>query len=136
MTGPGTDRVIRLRRNLQPFGRTRPELLPDEHSTIGNHFEVAKSPTVLADRVEAELTVSRTLRMESVLVAGHRELTGARADRFRAAAETAEEMRNSSPLQVRIQGDGFAVGVLGDQRPGVPGRWSLRVADRHPAGRR
>ncbi|MGY4929298.1 hypothetical protein [Streptomyces sp. 900105755] len=55
--------------------------------------------------------------MDSVLVAGHRELTGARADRFRAAAETAEVMRNSCPLQVRIQGDGFAGGVHATSGP-------------------
>ncbi|MFJ9559276.1 hypothetical protein ACIRQQ_04425 [Streptomyces fuscichromogenes] len=45
MTGPGADLAIRLPERLQLSGRTRPELLPDEHSTIGTHFEVAMSPT-------------------------------------------------------------------------------------------
>ncbi|MEU9454326.1 hypothetical protein [Streptomyces sp. NPDC048277] len=110
MTGPGTDITIRLPEDLQLSSRTRPELLPDEHSTIGNYFEVAMSPTDLAGRVDTELTVSGTLRVDSVLVAKHRELQGARAGQFRAAAEIAEEMRRSCPLQVRIQDNRFVDG--------------------------
>ncbi|MFF5138888.1 hypothetical protein ACFY6U_03895 [Streptomyces sp. NPDC013157] len=110
MTGCGTDLAILLPEQLQLSSRTRPELLPDEYSTIGNHFEVAMSPTDLAGRVDAELTVSGTLRIDSVLVAEHRELTGARADRFRAAAETAEAMRQSRPLSVEIRDNRFVDG--------------------------
>lgn len=44
-------------------------------------------------------------------------MTGTRVDRFRAAAETAEEMRNSCPLRVRIQGNGFADGVHATSGP-------------------
>ena len=110
MTGPGTDLTIRLPEQLQLSSRTRPELLPDEHSTLGNYFEVAMSPTDLAGRVDTDLTVSRTLRTDSGLVSKHRELAGARADRFGAAAETAEMTRKSCPLSVRIRDNRFVDG--------------------------
>ncbi|MFJ8490343.1 hypothetical protein ACIRBZ_18580 [Streptomyces sp. NPDC094038] len=110
MTGPGTDLAIRLPEQLQLSCRTRPELLPEEHSTVGNYFEVAMSPTDLAGRVDTDLTASRTLRTDSVLVAKHRELTGARAGRFGAAAETAEMMRTSCRLSVEIRDKRFVDG--------------------------
>ncbi|MFF4115893.1 hypothetical protein ACFY0P_20790 [Streptomyces sp. NPDC001714] len=117
MTGPGTDLAARLPERLQLSGRTRPELLPDEHSTIGNHFEVAVSPTDPAGRVDTDLTVSGTLRTESVLVAEHRVSTGARAGQFRAALKIAKEMRKSCPLSVGIQDDRFADGILATSGP-------------------
>ncbi|MER6537327.1 hypothetical protein ABT215_26740 [Streptomyces sp900105755] len=110
MAGSGTDLDIRLPERLRLSSRTRPELVPDEHATIGNCFEVAVSPRDLAGRVDSELTVSEKLRIDSVIVAHHRELTGAPADRFRAAAETAEEARKSCPPQVRIQDNRFVDG--------------------------
>ncbi|MFJ9559275.1 hypothetical protein ACIRQQ_04420 [Streptomyces fuscichromogenes] len=48
--------------------------------------------------------------MDSVLVARRRELTGARAGLFEAAAELAEEMRKSCPLYARIQDNRFVDG--------------------------
>ncbi|MEU6200471.1 hypothetical protein [Streptomyces sp. NPDC047061] len=110
MTGPGTDLFIRLPGELQLSSRTRPGLLPDEHSTIGNYFEMAMSPTDLAGRIDTDLRVSGMLRIDSVLVSRHRELTGVRAGRFRAAAELTEEMRKSCPLYVRIQDNRFVDG--------------------------
>ncbi|GGN00535.1 hypothetical protein [Streptomyces fuscichromogenes] len=110
MTGPGTDLTIRLPEQLRLSSRTRPELLPDEHSTIGNYFEVAMSPTDPAGRVDTDLTVSGKLRTDSVLVARHRELTGARAGRFGAAAELAEKMRKCCPLYAWIRGNRFVDG--------------------------
>lgn len=110
MHGPGTDLTLRLPEVLQLSSRTRTELLPDEHSTIGNYFEVAMSPTDLAGRVDSELTVSGTLRVDSVLVAKHRELRGERAGRFDLAKEIAEDMRKACPLYVTIEGNHFVDG--------------------------
>ncbi|MFD3586232.1 hypothetical protein [Streptomyces sp. NPDC058683] len=104
-TGPGTDHSIRLPEQLQLSGRTRPELLPYERSIIGNQFEVSLPPTDPAGRIDTDLMVSGTLRTDSVLVAAHRELRGARAGRFKAAAENAEARRNSCPLLVAVQGN-------------------------------
>ncbi|MER7178111.1 hypothetical protein ABT404_01195 [Streptomyces hyaluromycini] len=52
MNGPGTDLVICLPEQLQLASRTRHGILPDGHSTTGNHFEAAMSPTDMADRVD------------------------------------------------------------------------------------
>ncbi|MEV6759516.1 hypothetical protein AB0N16_02485 [Streptomyces sp. NPDC051105] len=57
MTGPGTDLVIRFPEQLRLSGRTRPELLPDEPSAIGYHFESAMSPTDLTYPIDTGLTV-------------------------------------------------------------------------------
>jgi hypothetical protein len=110
MSGPGTEIEIRLPDNLQISSRTRTGLLPGEHSTIGNYFEVAMSPTDLAGRVDTSLSVSGTLRIDSVLVAKHRELKGARADQFTRAAEIAEGMRKACPLYVTIHENRFVDG--------------------------
>jgi hypothetical protein len=110
ISGPGTDLTLRLPEVLQLSSRTRTELLPDEHSTIGNYFEVAMSPTDLAGRIDTELSVSGTLRIDSVLVAKHRELQGERASYFEAAKEIAEDMRKACPLYVTIEDNRFVDG--------------------------
>jgi hypothetical protein len=110
MSGQGTDLGLRLPEVLQISSRTRTELLPDEHSTIGNYFEVAMSPTDLAGRVDTELSVSGTLRIDSVLVAKHRELRGERAGHFELAKEIAEDMRKACPLYVTIEDNRFVDG--------------------------
>ncbi|MFD4506312.1 hypothetical protein [Streptomyces sp. NPDC058457] len=83
------------------------------------------SPTCLAARVDTELTVSGMLRIDSVLVAKRRELSGVRAGRSKAAAEMAQETRKSCPLYVRIQGhrfvDGFGPFADGIHATGGPG---------------
>ncbi|MET8976331.1 hypothetical protein ABZX85_12015 [Streptomyces sp. NPDC004539] len=118
VSGPGTELTLRLPETLQLSSRTRTELLPDEHSTIGNYFEVAMSPTDLAGRVDTELSISGTLRIDSVLVARHRELRGARADRFEAAKEIAEDMRKACPLYVTVEDNRF-VGGFGPWADGI-----------------
>lgn len=110
MRGPGTDLTITLPDVLQLSSRTRAELLPDEHSTIGNYFEVAMSPTDIAGKIDTELTVSGTLRVDSVLVARHRELRGARADKFAAALDVAAKMREACPLHLTIEDNRFVDG--------------------------
>ncbi|MFJ9630726.1 hypothetical protein ACIRU8_23755 [Streptomyces sp. NPDC101175] len=110
LTGPGTDLTLRLPEVLQLSSRTRTELLPDEHSTIGNYFEVAMSPTDLAGRIDTELSISGTMRIDSVLVARHRELRGERADRFEAAKEIAAALRKACPLFVTIEDNRFVDG--------------------------
>ena len=110
MAGPETDLTLRLPEELQLSSRTRTELLPDEHSTIGNFFEVAMSPTDLAGHVDTELIVSGSLRIDSVLVAKHRELQGQRADYFAIAKEIAEDMRRACPLFVTIENNRFVDG--------------------------
>lgn len=110
MSGPGTDLTIRLPEVLQLSSRTRTELLPDEHSTIGNYFEVAMSPTDLAGQVDVDLVVSGTLRVDSVLVAKHRELRGEKADNFAIAKEIAADMRTACPLQITIEDNRFTGG--------------------------
>lgn len=101
-SGPGTALTLRLPDVLQLSSRTRVELLPDEHSTVGNYFEVAFSPADLSGRMDAGMSVSGTLRVNSVLVAKHRELRGAAADRFTAATRVAAEMRKACPLILSI----------------------------------
>ncbi|MGX9887878.1 hypothetical protein [Streptomyces sp. NPDC002276] len=118
MSGPGTDLTIRLPEVLQLSSRTRAELFSDEHSTIGNYFEVAMSPTDLAGQVDSELVVSGTLRMDSVLVAKHRELQGERAEHFAAAKEIADDMRKACPLDVTIE-DNHIVDGFGPWADGI-----------------
>lgn len=110
LSGPGTELKLRLPDALQLVSRTRLELLPDEHSTVGNYFEVAMSPTDLAGKIDPDLSISGSLRIDSVLVAKHRELKGVRADRFTAAAEIAEEMRKACPLYVTVVDNRFVDG--------------------------
>ena len=110
LSGPGTELKLRLPETLQLVSRTRLKLLPDEHSTVGNYFEVAMSPTDLAGLIDTDLSISGFLRIDSVLVAKHRELKGVRADRFTAAAEIAEEMRKACPLYVTIVDNRFVDG--------------------------
>ncbi|MDX8055694.1 hypothetical protein SK571_40495 [Lentzea sp. BCCO 10_0798] len=111
-SGPGTKLALRLPEVLQLSSRTRVDLLPDEHSTVGNYFEVAFSPADLAGRLDAGMSVSGTLRVDSVLVAKHRELRGRTADQFTAATRVAEEMRRACPLNLSIV-DSRIVGGLG-----------------------
>lgn len=113
LSGPDTALKVRLPEVLQVVGRTRLNLLPDEHSTLGNYFEVAMSPTDKAGRIDSELSVSGTCRIDSVLVAKHRELRGARASSFPAAAEIADKLRKACPLQVVIE-DSRIVDGLGE----------------------
>lgn len=77
------------------------------------------SPTDLTGRIGIDLRVFWTLRMDSVLVAGHRELRGARVGRFRAAAEIAEAIGKSCPLQVASR-DNRSVDGLGPFTDGIP----------------
>lgn len=112
LSGPDTALKLRLPDVLQLSSRTRLTLLSDEHSTAGNYFEVAFSPTDLAGRVDSDLSISGSLRIDAVLVAKHRELKGAKAAYFTAAAEIADEMRKACPLQVSIR-DNRIVGGLG-----------------------
>ncbi|MFJ9565292.1 hypothetical protein ACIRQQ_35300 [Streptomyces fuscichromogenes] len=115
MTGPGTEMTFTLPDDLQLASRTRLGLLPDEHSTIGNYFEVAMSPTDLAGHIDTGFTVNGTLRIDSVLVAKHRELQGARAAHFEAAADIAAEMRKACPLYATVRDSRFVDGF---------GRWA------------
>lgn len=110
LSGPSTELQLRLPDTLQLVSRTRLKLLPDEHSTVGNYFEIAMSPTDLAGRIDTDLSISGSLRIDSVLVAKHRELKGVRADQFTAAAEIAEEMRKACPLYVKIADNRFVDG--------------------------
>lgn len=110
VSGPGTELKLRLPEALQLVSRTRLELLPDEHSTVGNYCEVAMSPTDLAGKVDTDLSVSGSLRIDSVLVAKHRELKGVRAGQFDAAAKIAEEMRKACPLYVTVVDNRFVDG--------------------------
>lgn len=101
--GPETDLRLRVPDILQLSSRTRLSLLPDEHSTVGNYFEVALSPADLAGRIDSGLSISGTVRVDSVLVAKHRELKGARAGQFAAASEVAAEMRKACPLVLEVR---------------------------------
>ena len=112
MSGPGTALTLRLPDALQLLCRTRVALLPDEHATIGNYFEVATSPTDLAGHVDAELSISGSFRVDSVLVARHREQKGSMAASFATATEIADEIRKACPLQVSIR-DNRIIGGLG-----------------------
>ncbi|MER5531926.1 hypothetical protein ABT075_46355 [Streptomyces sp. NPDC002677] len=118
MTGAGADLAIRPPEQLKIFIRTRPEILPDEHSTTGKHFEVVVVPPGPVGRIGAALTVSGTLRTDSVLVAEHRKPRGARADRFKAAVEITEARWKSCPSQVAIQ-DNRSVDGLGPFADGM-----------------
>ncbi len=111
LSGPDTALTVRLPEVLQLSSRTRLSLLPDEHSTIGNYFEVALSPTDLSGQVDTELSVSGTFRIDTVLVARHRELRGSRADGFAAATTMADAMRRACPLQVQVRDNRIVDGL-------------------------
>ena len=68
------------------------------------------SPTDLAGRIDTDLLISGSLRIDSVLVAKHRELKGTRADLFISAAKIAEEMRKACPLYVTLRDNRFVDG--------------------------
>lgn len=118
MSGPDTDLRLRLPDALQVTSRTRLGLLADEHSTVGNYFEVGMSPTDLSGRVDEAMSISGTFRIDSVLVAKHRELKGPRAHLFPEAAQIADEMRRACPMQIVIR-DNRIVDGLGHWAAGV-----------------
>lgn len=102
LSGPDTALQVRLPDSLQVVGRTRLALLPDEHSALGNYFEVGMSPTDIEGRVDTALSVCGTLRVDSVLVGKHRELKGPRASSFPDAVVLANKLRKACPFQVTI----------------------------------
>ncbi|KHK49415.1 hypothetical protein PI87_25705 [Ralstonia sp. A12] len=102
MTGPDTALKVRLPDTLHVVGRTRMSLLHDEHAALGNYFEVGMSPTDMAGNLDASMSVSGLVRVDSVLVAKHREIRGARASSFSAAADVADKLRRACPFQVTI----------------------------------
>jgi hypothetical protein len=109
-SGPGTALQLRLPDVLQLSSRTRLELLPDEHSTIGNYFEVGWSPADLSGRIDTAMSVSGTLQVDTVLVAKHRDLRGETAVYWEEAAAMAAEMRKACPLQVSVRDSRIADG--------------------------
>ncbi|KPI01719.1 hypothetical protein OK074_5550 [Actinobacteria bacterium OK074] len=111
LSGPDTELTARLPDVLHASSRTRLGMLPDEHSTLGNYFEVALSPTDLSGRVDDSFTISGTLRIDSVLAAKHRELAGPRAGYFPAATELAAEMRKACPLYFTIRDNRIVDGL-------------------------
>ncbi|WP_247538116.1 hypothetical protein [Ralstonia pseudosolanacearum] len=118
LSGPDTALTIRLPDVLQLSSRTRLSLLHDEHSTVGNYFEVALSPTDLSGQVDTALSVSGTFRVDTLLVARHRELRGLIADDFSEAATLADAMRKACPLQVEVR-DNRIVDGLGPWAEGI-----------------
>jgi hypothetical protein len=111
ISGPDTSLTIRLPDSLQLLCRTRSALLPDEHATMGNYFEVAMSPTDLAGQVDTALSVSGTFRIDAVLVAKHRELKEGMAESFVQANQIADEIRKACPLQVTVQDNRIVAGL-------------------------
>ena len=110
-SGPDTALKLRLPDALQLLCRTRLPLLPDEHAAIGNYFEVAMSPTDLSGHIDTELSISGSFRIDSVLVAKHRELKDAMTTSFTAATEIADEIRNACPLQVSVRDNRIVDGL-------------------------
>jgi hypothetical protein len=111
MTGPDTALKIRLPDTLHSVGRTRVALLHDEHSTLGNYFEVGMSPADMAGGIDTSMSVSGVVRVDSVLVAKHREMRRESASSFGAAEALAAKLRRACPFQVVIEDnrvvDGF-----------------------------
>ena len=103
VTGPDTALKIKLPDLIHAVGRTRVALLDDEHSTLGNYFEVGVSPADMAGRIDESISVSGCVRIDSVLVAKHREMRRESASCFWAAAEVAQELRKACPFQVTIE---------------------------------
>lgn len=119
LSGPDTALKLRLPDALQLLCRTRLSLLPDEHATMGNYFEVAMSPTDLSGHIDTDLSISGSFRIDSVLVARHRELKDGMAASVIAANEIADEIRKACPLQVSIRDNRFVDGL---------DRWADRLA--------
>lgn len=117
-SGPDTALKLRLPASLQLVGRTRLGLLPDEHAAIGNYFEVGTSPTDMSGNVDAELSLSGTFRIDSVLVAKHREIRSEGAAAFPEAASVAAELRAACPMQITIRDNRIVDGL---------GAWSDRI---------
>ncbi len=118
MSGPDTALTIRLPESLELLCRTRVAMLPDEHTAMGNYFEVGMSPTDLSGNVDTELVISGTFRVNSVLVAKHRELKPEMASAFITATDIAAEMRKACPLRVTIR-DNIIVDGLGPWAAGL-----------------
>lgn len=111
LSGPDTALRVRLPDSLQLLCRTRGPMLPDEHTSIGNYFEVAMSPTDLAGQIDTELSVSGSVRVDAVLVARHRELNSEMAAHFEAATVIADAMRKACPLHVTIRDNRIVDGL-------------------------
>jgi hypothetical protein len=105
MIGPDTALTIRLPKVLHAVGRTRLELLRDEHTTLGNYFEVGMSPSDMAGQVDASMSVSGVVRVDTVLVAKHREMRRESASTFQQAADVAEKLRQACPFQLVVEGN-------------------------------
>lgn len=112
LSGPDTALELRLPDVLQLSSRTRVALLPEEHSVTGNYFEVAMTPTDVSGRVDPDLSLSGSFRVDGVLAAKHSEQTGASAVYFDEATEIAKEIRRACPLQLEIR-ESRIVGGLG-----------------------
>lgn len=117
-SGPDTAMKLRLPTSLQLVGRTRLGLLHDEHAAIGNYFEVGTSPTDMSGNIDTELSLSGTFRIDSVLVAKHREIRSEGAAAFLEAAAVAAELRAACPMQITIRDNRIVDGL---------GPWSERV---------
>jgi len=113
MTGPDTALTIRLPDVLHAVGRTRVALLHDEHTTLGNYFEVGMSPSDMAGQVDAAMSVSGVVRVDTVLVAKHRQMRRESASTFQPAAEIAEKLRKACPFQLVVE-DNRIVSGLGE----------------------
>lgn len=111
LSGPDTALRVRLPDSLQLLCRTRVPMLPDEHTSIGNYFEVAMSPTDLAGHVDTELSISGAFRIDSVLVARHRELSSEMRASFDAAAGLADEIRQACPVRVTVRDNRIVDGL-------------------------
>ncbi|MFI6956515.1 hypothetical protein ACIBJI_23965 [Nocardia sp. NPDC050408] len=117
-SGPETALRVGLPDVLQLSSRTRLELLPDEQSALGNYFEVGWSPADLSGRIDIAMSISGTLRVDTVLAAKHRDLKGARAEQFAEAVGIAAEMRKACPLHISIR-DSRIVDGLGPWTKGI-----------------
>ncbi|CAM3790700.1 Leucyl aminopeptidase (Aminopeptidase T) [Paracidovorax anthurii] len=111
LSGPDTLLTVRLPDALQLLCRTRVGMLPDEHASFGNYFEVAMSPTDLSGHVDTELSVSGTLRIDSALVARHRELKSMPPGSFGEATALAHDLRRACPLQLSIRDNRIVDGL-------------------------
>lgn len=111
LSGPDTALTLRLPDPLQVSARTRLALLPDEHSSIGNYFEVALSPVDLSGRVDTELSLSGSYRIDAVIVAKHRNIKSSKASSFIAATQLADEIRKACPLHLSIRDNRIVAGL-------------------------
>ncbi|WP_207389158.1 hypothetical protein [Marinobacter halodurans] len=109
LRGPGTELTIGLPDTLELLGRTRIKLMDDEHVALGNYFEVAVSPTDLAGKVDSQMTVSGTFRIDSILAATHREFQGTATSEE--INQLADEIRQACPLQVTVENSRIVRGL-------------------------